>query len=112
VKPTLGRIVIYRSQAGVDYAAVISGTLEQPAGMPEESFSTPTNVHLAVFDPAGIVNRTEVKESKAGKADEQFTTKVRRGVVGAENVPFGGPATPEAGDEGPGWHSWRWPERV
>lgn len=87
MKPTLGRIVIYRHSSGLDTPALVTGTRDSlaPTDPVTDSARRPssdTHVHLAVFSWDGV--------SSSGVRDVA--------------------QTPPQGEIRPG--TWRWPERV
>jgi hypothetical protein len=107
VKPTLGRIVIYRSRTGnYDVPAIVAATRESLYVQNVEAGYIPPiademNVHLIVFSaglPGNRVTSTDFQvESPYGRAEN----------VGGTYQEFDISFDPESG---PG--TWRWPERV
>jgi len=86
VKPSVGRIVIYRNRAGVDMPAIITALAE------EEGF-----VHLHPFPPPGAAPD---RQMGGDWGVEHFDVELYTGVEAAEIS-----ARQARG-------RWRWPERV
>lgn len=84
MKPSIGRIVIYRTRAGVDYAALITSTPDSGHPTPP----APGHVHLHVFYS---------RDTPLDFIDDGGVPEDTRGV--------------EPGGEHQRGH-WRWPERV
>lgn len=110
MKPTIGRIVIYRSRTGnYDVPAVVTAThdtLFRPnveAGYIPD-LSSDEHVHLAVFTPGAPGKRADatdfLTESPHGRSENAGGVYQEWDIALATN-----PASPEPG-------SWRWPERV
>lgn len=123
--PTLGRIVLYRTDGrnglAYDLPAVVQCTWEtHPGDYPDGSHNplpvpmSPAHVHLTVLTPGGF--GTRVAEADELPASEDF--------VGADlivpgsgtyvewDVPHAAVATPTWPDQPePPARSWRWPER-
>lgn len=109
-KPTIGRIVIYRSRTGnYDVPAIVTATTEtlNPAGV-EAGHVPALNgnmcVHLSVFTPGkpGLRQGAEdfQTESEHGRSENVA------GTYQEWDIPMSSPD----GEPQPG--SWRWPERV
>jgi hypothetical protein len=104
MKPTIGRIVIYRSHIGdYDLPAIVTATVETPNRADVEKgyvpeLSSAEHVHLTVFTPAvpGV-----------GSIYQGWDVPPAAPVEGKGFIES--QATP-AGEPGPG--TWRWPERV
>jgi hypothetical protein len=112
MKPTIGRIVIYRSRTGnYDVPAIVTATTEtlNPAGVESgnvPALSSDEHVHLTVFTPGkpGLRQGAEdfEVESEYGRSEnvagcyQEWDIPPARAAAAADS---------EAG-------TWRWPERV
>lgn len=66
-RPTIGRIVIYRSRVGVDFPAIITAV----PGVPDHPFPPDEGrVHLSVFYPGGLAHDYMVPEGVEGPSAE------------------------------------------
>jgi hypothetical protein len=123
VRPSIGRVVIYRSRTGgYDVPAIITATTDTLASAGVEAWkatdgkagvpplSSPDHVHLTVFTPG-------IPGQRAGADDFLVESEHGRG----ENVSgcyqeWDIPQSPhQAGELAPdasGAGTWRWPERV
>ncbi len=105
MKPTIGRIVIYRSRTGdYDVPAVISATSDTLHHPNVEAWHIPglsgdEHVHLTVFSPGPAGRRAGATDFKAesphGRSENQGGTYTEWDI---------------APGDGPG--EWRWPQRV
>jgi hypothetical protein len=116
MKPTIGRIVIYRSRTGdYDVPAIVTATQATLNRKGVEGYvlgyvpdlSSEEHVHLTVFTP-GI-------PGDVGHAVEEAEFKVRGAQPAQPNMggsypEWGIPPALDGGDVAPG--TWRWPERV
>lgn len=125
MKPTIGRIVIYRSRTGdYDVPAIINATVDTlnrkgvEAGYVPD-LSSAEHVHLTVLSPGmpglrktgehtdfKVVSKHPVSENVSGCYQEWdipqwFTPEI----TGGPDIPASPPVDPEPG-------SWRWPELV
>lgn len=108
MRPSIGRIVIYRSRTGdYDCPAIITATQEtinpeaaERGSMP--ALSSPEHVHLTVFT-AGVQGLGGPRPA----SEEGFVSENQGGSYQEWNVP---PQPGERADLEPA--SWRWPERV
>jgi hypothetical protein len=66
-RPTIGRIVTYRSRVGVDFPAIITAV----PGVPNHPYPPAEgHVHLRVFYPGGLSEDYLVPEGVPGPSDE------------------------------------------
>jgi hypothetical protein len=112
MKPTIGRIVIYRSRTGdYDCPAIVAGTIDTlnqknvDAGL-LPGCSSSTNVHLVVFTPGPPGKRATAEDFKV-PAPHGIAENVG-GVYQEWDIPQAKPLVGE--DIEPG--SWRWPKVV
>ena len=111
MKPTIGRIVIYRSRTGdYDVPAIVAATqdsLYQPnveAGhIP--ALSSETHVHLVVFSPGPAGKRADATDFKV--ESEHGRSENAGGTYTEWDIPQ---TAPQGSEHAPG--TWRWPERV
>jgi hypothetical protein len=118
MKPSIGRIVIYRSRTGeYDVPAIINCTTDSlnPKGVEAghiPALSSDTHVHLTVFSPGKpglrLGAQNFVKESAATFGDEQVP--VSENVSGCYQE--WDVAYDEVRDAEVPAGTWRWPERV
>lgn len=113
MKPTIGRIVIYRSRTGnYDVPAIVNCTTEtiyQPgvdAGH-VPPLSSPDHVHLTVLTPGKPGLRQTADDFKVESPHGRGENVA--GCYQEWDVPF---EDPIGGGEQPAPGSWRWPERV
>jgi hypothetical protein len=123
VKPTIGRIVIYRSRTGdYDVPAIVTATVDtlNPKGVElghVPALTDDTHVHLTVLTPGTPGMRRDAadfkEESRYPRSENVAGCYQEWDIAPAAPVEGKGfiesQATP-AGEPGPG--TWRWPERV
>lgn len=107
-RPSIGRIVIYRSRTGeYDLPAIVTATVDtlDPKGVELghiDPLSSPFHVHLTVFTcghPGTAREGNEVNQAQTSGTYQEFDVPLRL-PDGATRPPAPGPGT------------WRWPERV
>lgn len=122
MKPTIGRIVIYRSRTGnYDIPAIVNCTTTSIARKGLEAYeatdgklgvpplSSDTHVHLTVLTPGKPQQRTKAKDFKV--ESEHGRSENIAGCYQEWDIPFyDGEAAGSEADCEPG--TWRWPERV
>lgn len=123
VRPTLGRVVIYRSRTGnYDVPAMVTCTPETLApvglelwhssggekGVPPITEDQRDRVHLAVFTP-GIPGMRVTADDFVGERKDAPISENVAGTYQEWDVPYdSGGATPDTPLPG----TWRWPTRV
>jgi len=106
-KPTIGRIVIYRSRTGdYDVPAIITATLDtlNPKGVEAGHVPPLTgdlHVHLAVFTPGKPGMRRDADDFKVESPHGRSENVA--GTYQEWDIPLGDPDDPAPG-------TWRWPE--
>lgn len=124
MRPTIGRIVTYRSRTGrYDVPAVVTATQDtlDPAGVEAHerssgrsgvpSLSSPNHVHLTVFTPGLPGQRADALdfevESSFGRSENVA------GCYQEWDIPLAGSSSDAADiEDEPAPGTWRWPERV
>jgi len=118
MKPTIGRIVIYRSKTGdYDIPAIVTATTEtlNPKGVEEgkiPDLSSNEHVHLTVFTPGTPDPMLNLQEEASREPRSQNVAgtyqewNIRRNKAAPENSVDG----PVPGEPEPG--TWRWPTKV
>jgi hypothetical protein len=116
MRPSIGRIVIYRSRTGdYDVPAIIAATADSLFAPNVEAgyipaLSSDTHVHLVVFSPGPSGKRADATDFKVESAHGR--SENQGGIYAEWDIPF---AESEDHDHSQGLYTpgtWRWPERV
>lgn len=119
MKPTIGRIVHYRSRTGkYTVPAIITATKEtlNPEGVKGgfiEDLSSDTHVHLTVFTPGKPGKRATAKDFIGDRKNATISENIGGGSYQEWNVDFDDGSRKEGDDsedQKPG--TWTWPPRV